>query len=144
LRDFVCEVHAATVRRNAPKVKHSFSSIMLARRGTLSGDSITRRCPAMLITEARNDEFAILTRVFATEKPTLSRPRARVFLTLDFPPEDHDRMKVLVAKAKAETLTPEEQAESEAYGVIGSLLSVLKSKARVSLKRRRDGNGRER
>ena len=45
-------------------------------------------------------------------------------------------MRTLAAKARAGTLTSDEQAEVEAYSRIGSLLGILKSKARRALKRR--------
>jgi len=45
-------------------------------------------------------------------------------------------MPTLAAKARAGTLTSDELAEVEAYSRIGSLLGILKSKARRALKRR--------
>ena len=45
------------------------------------------------------------------------------------------------AKARAEALTDDEQAQIEAYSRISSLLGILKSKARRALKRR-TANGR--
>jgi len=45
-------------------------------------------------------------------------------------------MDVLAAKARAGTLTSDEQREVEAYSRVSSLLGVLKSKARRALKRR--------
>ena len=43
-------------------------------------------------------------------------------------------MRQLLAKAKEGTLTQPEQAEIENYGRVGSLLGILQSKARVSLR----------
>jgi len=45
-------------------------------------------------------------------------------------------MHTLAAKARAGTLTSDEQAEVEAYSRISSVLGILKSKARRALKRR--------
>ena len=45
-------------------------------------------------------------------------------------------MRSLAARARDGALTSDEQAEVEAYSRIGSLLGILKSKARRALKRR--------
>jgi hypothetical protein len=50
-------------------------------------------------------------------------------------------MHSLAAKARAGTLTDDEQAQIEAYSRISSLLGILKSKARRALKRR-SSNGK--
>lgn len=50
-------------------------------------------------------------------------------------------MRELAARARAGTLTAEEQAEIDTYGRVGSLLSILKSKARRSLKQRTRTDG---
>ena len=82
-----------------------------------------------------SSEMSILARVLSCdEQGRLSSTLARHFLTLGFSGRDKDRMHDLAAKARAGTLTPDEQAEGEAYSRIGSLLGILKSKARRSLK----------
>jgi len=96
----------------------------------------------MRLTQATNNEATILGRVLEPEKPTLTRETAEVLLRLDFDQEDKKRMNALAAKARAGTLTTEEQAEIEAYSRVGSLVSILKSKARVSLKGRRSPHGK--
>ncbi len=63
------------------------------------------------------------------------RAQARVILGLSFPENDVARMHELSAKARAGTLTPEEDAEMDDFERVGSILSTLKSKARQVLKR---------
>jgi hypothetical protein len=70
----------------------------------------------------------------------LKRPSptvARALLTLQFTDADRDRMGDLSAKARAGTLSAEEEAEADAYEHLGSLLGVLHSQARRVLKRQR-------
>jgi hypothetical protein len=64
---------------------------------------------------------------------------ARAILGLSFPQNDISRMHELSAKARAGTLTPDEDAAMDAFERVGSLLSTLKSKARQVLKRSRRG-----
>ena len=65
----------------------------------------------------------------------LSPRVARVILALSFPKNDISRMHELSAKARAGSLTPEEDAEIDSFERVGSILSTLKSKARQVLKR---------
>src|SRR5271166_2134144 len=60
---------------------------------------------------------------------------ARVIVGLSFPETDIARMHELSAKARAGALSSEEEAEMDAFERIGSILSILKSKARQVLKR---------
>jgi hypothetical protein len=69
----------------------------------------------------------------------LSPRVARAILGLSFPKTDISRMHELAAKARAGTLTPEEDAEMDSFERVGSILSILKSKARQVLKRSRRG-----
>jgi hypothetical protein len=87
-------------------------------------------------TELPYHEAAILARIAGPDEPALSAATARGFLTLGFSPADQDRMHELAAKAREGNLMSDEQAEVEAYSRIGSLLGILKSKARRALKRR--------
>src|SRR5262245_12650536 len=93
-------------------------------------------------TELPNHEAAILTRMVGPDEPNFSPAAAEAILALRFSQADQDRMNTLAAKARAGTLTSQEQAEVEAYSRIGSLVAILKSKARRSLKRRRGTNGK--
>lgn len=77
----------------------------------------------------------LLRRVVRPDASDFSEEAARAILSLDFPPEDHERMDYLASKAREGTLTPEEQTECENYERVGHLISLLQSKARQSLKR---------
>ena len=85
-------------------------------------------------TQTISTEIAILSRVLEPEKPTLSPDAARSILAWDFRPEDRERMQKLAAKARAGTLSPEEEVEIESYEKAGHVLSLMKAKAKVSLK----------
>ena len=65
----------------------------------------------------------------------LSPRVARAILELSFPENEVSRMHELSAKARAGTLTPEEDAQMNNFERVGSILSTLKSKARQVLKR---------
>ena len=69
----------------------------------------------------------------------LSPRVARAILGLSFPKDDVSRMRELSAKARAGTLTPEEDAAMDNLERVGSILSILKSKSRQVLKRSRAG-----
>lgn len=90
----------------------------------------------MQITHTGTSESAILGRVFEPERPDLSAAAARSILALGFAREDQDRMRHLLAKAKEGTLDPEEQVEINNYERVGHIISIMKSKARQSLKSR--------
>lgn len=65
----------------------------------------------------------------------LSPRVARAILKLSFREDQISRMHELSAKARAGTLTPEEDIVMDNYERAGSILSTLKSKARQVLKR---------
>ena len=88
----------------------------------------------MQVTHARTSEGAIFSRVLEPEKGTLSAAAAKTILDLDFNQVDKDRMRELSAKAREGILTDEEQAEINNYERVGHILSLMKSKARLSLK----------
>jgi hypothetical protein len=67
----------------------------------------------------------------------ISPRAARAILGL--PEGDLSRMRELSAKARAGTLTPEEDAEMDDIERVGAILSTLKSKARQVLRRPRRG-----
>ena len=81
-------------------------------------------------------EAAILTRLFGAGEPVITSATAKGFLALTFSSEDKVRMRELTAKSRVSSLSPEDLAEVEAYSRISSLLGILKSKARRTLKRR--------
>jgi NAD-dependent DNA ligase len=74
-------------------------------------------------------------RLFESVEPSVSAEAARAILALDFPAADKTRVKKLAAKARAGTLSKAEQEEVEAYGEIGSMVSMIKSCARSALKK---------
>ncbi len=88
-----------------------------------------------------NNEAMILERLLEPDKPTLPPSACEAILAIAFSSADKTRMHQLAAKAQSGTLSVEEQAEAEAYSRVGSLLGVLKSKARRSLKNCPDTNG---
>ncbi len=69
----------------------------------------------------------------------LSPREARAVLGPSLPHSEIKRMRKLSAKARAGTLTPEEDAEMDNFERVGSILSTLKSKARQVLKRSNRG-----
>ncbi len=78
---------------------------------------------------------AIWGRILKPDQPTLPPELARVILDLDFDPQDHGRVDQLSAKAREGTLTEVERAELEEYVRVNQELTILQSKARLSLKR---------
>jgi hypothetical protein len=97
---------------------------------------------AMETTHATIAESAIWGRILGTAATTLTPEAARSILKIDFPQSDKDRMRELAAKARSGTLTPEEQAEIDSYGRIGSFISIMKSKARVALRKVKENGSR--
>jgi hypothetical protein len=94
---------------------------------------------ALPLGHAGTSEVAIFGRVLEPDQATLDAAAARAILALDFKQTDKDRMRALLAKAKEGTLTADEEVEIDNYERVGHMLSLLKSKARRSLKDRRDG-----
>jgi hypothetical protein len=80
--------------------------------------------------------------VLEPEEANLNVAAARAILELDFKQLDKDRMRVLLAKAKKRTLRAKERVEIDHYERVGHMLSLLKSKARRSIKGGR-GSGTE-
>ena len=88
----------------------------------------------MHIAHAGTSEVAIFGRVLEPDQATLDPAAARAILNLDFKQTDKDRMSALLAKAKKGSLTADEQVEIDNYERVGHMLSLMKSKARRSLK----------
>lgn len=96
-------------------------------------DGIARRVydfAMALITEA--DVFS---RLIDASNPTLTPQAAAGILQLGYSEADHARMAELAGKSNAGTLTPEERRELESYVFVGDVLSLMKSKARLSLRK---------
>jgi len=82
-----------------------------------------------------NGEAAILGRLIRPERDDLSPDAARSILRLDFDDQDRARMHELAVKAQQGALTVTEEAELASYRGVGRLLELMRSKARLSLKR---------
>lgn len=87
-------------------------------------------------TRAGETEVTILARVLGNGLGRLPHRLARHILSAGFSDRDKARMHDLAARNQAATLTAAEKNELAAYVRAGSLLSILKSKARrvVNLK----------
>lgn len=79
-------------------------------------------------------EFTIWKDVMDNFGKPLPREVAEFLLELGFPASSVERMHELSAKARAGTLRGKEAVEADAYGRVGSMLSILHSKARIALK----------
>jgi hypothetical protein len=80
-----------------------------------------------------NTEAAILGRLIEA-RHSMTRDVAEYLLSIDFDAVDTDRMNLLAERAREGDLSPEEAAELDSYLHVGSLLSILQSKARRLLK----------
>lgn len=89
----------------------------------------------MSTSTANNPETTILARVIGTEDPMLPTAVAQEFLRWTFNEQDKLRMSELAAKARAGSLTVDEQLEADSYERVSSFLGLVKSKARRSLQR---------
>jgi hypothetical protein len=78
-------------------------------------------------------EVAILARVLGAEEGRLPPEVARYILTLGFGDRDKARMHDLAVRNQDDALSPAEKEELFAYAKAGSLLSLLKSRARRTL-----------
>jgi hypothetical protein len=81
-------------------------------------------------------EADIFSRLIDASNPTLTPEAAAGILQLRYTKADHARMAKLARKSNHGTLTPKERREFESYVFVGDVLSLLKSKARLSLKKR--------
>ena len=89
-------------------------------------------------------EVGILRRAFEADEGSLSASAARSLLAFHFTQADLDRMNYLSKRAREGTLTAEEQVEIDNYERAGHVLSLLKLKARQSLKRPSSHDGSRR
>src|SRR5437868_1762763 len=80
------------------------------------------------------NEIAILARIFGKERGKLPAELARYVLTLGFSDDDMARMHDLAVRNQEDALSAAEREEMFAYAKAGSLLSILKSQARRSLR----------
>ena len=80
-------------------------------------------------------EVDVFNRVIDASNPTLTPEAAAGILQLGYSEADHVRMGELADKSNQGTLTPDERRELQSYVFVGDLLSLLKSKARLSLRK---------
>lgn len=83
---------------------------------------------------AADHEVSILARVLGNDHAELPIDMARYLLTLGFSPHDRDRMHDLAVRNQDDALSDDERNELFAYARTGTVLSILKSKARRVLK----------
>jgi hypothetical protein len=76
---------------------------------------------------------AILDRFLKPNSPFRTKAAARAFLTLKLSKEDKAIMKELAAKARRGRLSDDDAHAIDLYSMIGSFLSILKVKAKVTL-----------
>jgi hypothetical protein len=82
-----------------------------------------------------SQETEILSRVIKPENPSFSAEAARSILALGFGDIDNERMNVLASKARQGELDEQEESMLHAYLFVGSVVDLLHSKARLSLKK---------
>lgn len=83
----------------------------------------------------KNSKSAILKRVMGFPKADIPPDLARLVLAWQFPQQDKTRMRQLLERAKSGALTTAEMEEAEEYERVGHFLSILRAKARRSLRR---------
>lgn len=89
----------------------------------------------MSVMIAENSSSAIWQRTIETKTSRLDPAAARAFLRLKFSQADLRRADELAAKARAGKLSAAEERELEDYRTVGTALELLKSKARLTLKK---------
>ncbi|MGA2440602.1 MAG: hypothetical protein ABSH08_06570 [Tepidisphaeraceae bacterium] len=77
----------------------------------------------------------ILERIIEPQHGGFSEEHARYVLSLDFTSDEHARYAELASKAQEGSLSEDEQSEIDEFLAVNALLTVLQSKARVSLKK---------
>jgi hypothetical protein len=92
------------------------------------------RMKTMSTTAATDHDVSILARLLGNEGNELPADIARYFLTLGFRPCDKVRMHELAIRNQEGALSNSEREELFAYARTGTVLSILKSKARRVLK----------
>src|ERR1700677_2513209 len=83
-----------------------------------------------------NSEAAIWARLMQAQKGELPAEAAECLLSIDFGEGDQERMLHLAEQSEAGVLTAQEKAEFDGYLHIGNLLAVMRSKARLALKKK--------
>jgi hypothetical protein len=79
-------------------------------------------------------DTAILTRTIAPARSQFSPELAQEILNWDFTPDDQREMAELSAKARAGSLTPEEEAKIDSYVRVSHIVNLMQAKARLAAK----------
>jgi hypothetical protein len=79
-------------------------------------------------------EVVILARVLSKDNSRLPPAMARYLLTLQFSEDDRVRMHDLAVRNQEDKLSAVEKEELLAFSKVGTLLSILKSNARLALR----------
>ena len=92
-----------------------------------------------MATKARTAEpgppgTAVLEQLAELDVESISPATARKIIGFRFAASHHQRVKALSQQAQAGTLSPTEQQELDEYIRVGTLLSILQSRARRALK----------
>ena len=82
---------------------------------------------------AERNGTAILSRVLQAHSSRFTPEAARSILQLQFDQGDRDRMNALAEKNHSGILTEAEQQELQSYLLVGHLLDLLHSRARLAL-----------
>jgi copper oxidase (laccase) domain-containing protein len=89
----------------------------------------------MQTTHAAAAEAAILSRLVKPSRADFTPEVAEALLKLDFDQTDRDRMHELTVKNQEGILTKAEEEELQSYRRIGYFVDLIRSKARISLKK---------
>ena len=79
-------------------------------------------------------EADILSEVVAPEEPTMKQEFARAVLSVRFSDTAADRIRELLQRNNAGSITSDEKADLEKYMRVGQFLDLMQAKARLSLK----------
>jgi hypothetical protein len=77
---------------------------------------------------------SLLERIIKPQRGGFSDEHARYVLSLDFSAEEHAHYAELARKVQEGNLTDQEEAELDEFVLANALLTILQSKARISLK----------
>ena len=80
-------------------------------------------------------EADIFNRVIDPSNPTLTAETAKALLQLSYSEADHARCAALAQKSNEGTITDDERRELASYVFVGDVISLLKTKARLSLRK---------
>jgi hypothetical protein len=78
---------------------------------------------------------SVLDRIIEPRTGGFSDEHARYILSLDFAPEEQARYAELAEKVQLGNLTEQEQADLDEFVTANALLTILQSKARISLRK---------